>query len=198
MIDVKKTCCPSHSIPSKVDSLSSILIFCILFSLIVIISGALFGCAPKQMTLDEAKQTAISMRGKSFVPPPRSINDILGVIARDSIKDERIEKDWGKLLKAEISANATKNELIEFYGTRGYAAFVLGSYIQSREDLQKANDLAGPENRNAGVISLLGQSEQALGNFEKADALFTILKNRQLGSSHIFSTCRIIWERRLL
>jgi CHAT domain-containing protein len=136
------------------------------------------------MTLDEAKQTAISMRGKSFVPPPRSINDIVGVIARDSVKDARIEKDWGKLLKAEIPANATKNELIEFYGTRGYAAFVLGSYIQSREDLQKANDLAGPENRNAGVISLLGQSEQALGNFEKAAALFTILKNRQLGFTH--------------
>ena len=184
MIDVKKTCCPSHSIPPKVDSLSSILIFCILFSLIVIISGALFGCAPKQMTLDEAKQTAISMRGKSFVPPPRSINDILGVIVRDSTKDALIEKEWGKLLKAEIPANATKNELIEFYGTRGYAAFVLGSYIQSREDLQKANDLAGPENRNAGVISLLGQSEQALGNFEKAAALFTILKNRQLGFTH--------------
>jgi hypothetical protein len=86
MIDVKKIWCPSNSIPSKVDSLSSFLIFWILFSLIVIMSGGVPGCASKQKTIDEAKQTSFSMRGKSFVPPPRNINDILSVYAGDESK----------------------------------------------------------------------------------------------------------------
>ena len=130
------------------------------------------------MTLDEAKQTAISMRGKSFVPPSRSINDILSVIERDSTKEALIEKGWGKLLKAELSANATKNELIEFYRKRGHAAYVLGAYIQSRDDLQKAYDLSGSADVKAVVISPLGASEKKLGNFDKAAALFSLLNDR--------------------
>jgi CHAT domain-containing protein len=160
---------------------------CLLYIFFLIVQTstvAFLGCAPKQMTLNEAKQTAISMRGKSFVPPPRSINDILGVIERDSTKEALIEKGWGKLLKAELSANAPKNEIIEFYRKRGHAAFVLGAYIQSRDDLQKAYDLSGPENVKAGVVSPLGASEQKLGNFDKAAALFSLSKDRQLGFSH--------------
>ena len=178
MIDVKKTCCPSHSIPPKVDSLSSILIFCILFSLIVIISGALFGCAPKQMTLDEAVQTTISMRGKSFVPPPRSIDNILDVIAIDSTKAALPVKEIVKRSKTEVPLNATKNELIQFYISRGEAAFGIGFFGQSREDFQKAYELVGPEKASDRLIDLLASSELNIQNYEKASTLFTILKER--------------------
>jgi hypothetical protein len=92
MIDVKETCWPLHSILLKIYSLLSIPIFCIIFFLIVIISGAFFGCAPKQMTLDEAKQTTISMRGKSFVPPPRSIDDILNIFDKEKVKIYRLAR----------------------------------------------------------------------------------------------------------
>jgi len=174
MIDVKKTFCPSHSIPPKVDSLSSILIFCILFSLIVIISGALFGCAPKQMTLDEAVQTTISMRGKSFVPPPRSIDNILDVIAIDSTKAALPVKEIVKRSKTEVPLNATKNELIQFYISRGEAAFGIGFFGQSREDFQKAYELVGPEKASDRLIDLLASSELNIQNYEKAATLFTI------------------------
>jgi CHAT domain-containing protein len=180
MIDIKKTCCPPQSIPSKVDCLPSILIFWILFFLIVSISGAFVGCAPKQMTLDEAKQTAISMRGKSFVPPPRSIDDILGVIAIKSPKNASAMKEWVKQSKTEVPTNATKSELIDFYLRRGEASHVLGSYIQSRDDIQKAYELAGPENVKDTVIIWLASSAEVLGNHEKAVALYTILKERQV------------------
>ena len=178
MIDVKKTCCPPHSIPPKGDSLSSILIFCILFSLIAIISGALFGCAPKQMTLDEAVQTTISMRGKSFVPPPRSIDNILDVIAIDSTKAALPVKEIVKRSTTEVPLNATKNELIQFYISRGEAAFGIGFFGQSREDFQKAYELVGPEKASDRLIDLLASSELNIQNYEKASTLFTILKER--------------------
>ena len=145
MIDVKKTCCPSHSIPSRVDSLSSILIFCILFSLIVIISGAFFGCAPKQMTLNEAKQTTISMRGKSFVPPPRSIDDILNMLDKEKAKHLSTGKELLDKLKREPPIDSSEDQLSKFYFERGLAAFILGYLHQSLYDFQKAYDLATSE-----------------------------------------------------
>ena len=141
-------------------------------------SGAILSCAPKQNTLNEAKQTTISMRGKSFIPPPRSIDDILNVIAKKSTKDTLAWKNWEKRSKIELPANATKNELIPFYLSRGEAAFNLGLYGQSRDDYQNVYELVGPENVSDRIIVRLASSELNIQNYEKAATLFTILKER--------------------
>lgn len=39
-----------------------------------------FSCAPKPMTLEEAKQVTVSISEKSFTPPPRGIQDILAIL----------------------------------------------------------------------------------------------------------------------
>ena len=118
------------------------------------------------------------MRGKSFIPPPRSIDDILNVIAKKSTKDTLAWKNWEKRLKIELPANATKNELIPFYLSRGEAAFYLGLYGQSREDYQNVYELVGPEKASDRLIDLLASSELNIQNYEKAATLFTILKER--------------------
>jgi len=153
-------------------------LFYILLSFVLSTSVAILGCASKQMTLNEAMQRTISMRGKSFIPPPRSIDDILNVIAKKSTKDTLAWKNWEKRLKIELPANATKNELIPFYLSRGEAAFYLGLYGQSREDYQNVYELVGPEKASDRLIDLLASSELNIQNYEKAATLFTILKER--------------------
>jgi CHAT domain-containing protein len=157
------------------------LLIYLVLSLILIIPIALLSCGTKQMTLDEAMQATISMRGPSFVPPPRNVDDILDVIAKESSKDALAGKEWVELSKEEAPSNATKKELIEFYSKRGNAAFVLGSFEQSRDDLQKAYELAGAEKVPRAIISKLAGCEKNLGNFEKAVALATFLKERHPG-----------------
>jgi CHAT domain-containing protein len=178
MIDVKKTCCPSHSIPPKVDSLSSILIFWILLSLIVIILEAILGCTPKQMTLNEAKQTTISMRGKSFVPPPRSIGDILNLLDREKAKHLSTDKELIDKLKKEPPINASVHQLSKFYFERGEAAIILGNRHQSLHDLQKAYGIVTSEKFNdksalfLGITNHLASVELFFGNYDKAITLY--------------------------
>jgi len=181
MIDVKKTCCPLHSILLKIDSLLSIPIFCISFFLIVIISGAFFGCAPKQMTLDEAKQTTISMRGKSFVPPPRSIDDILNMLDKEKVKHLSTGKVLLNKLRSEPPMGASESQLYRFYFERGEAAFFLGYLHQSLYDFQKAYDLSTSESpksrilddpmQHITIMNYLAWVEKLLGNYHKAIAL---------------------------
>ena len=181
MIDVKKTCCPLHSILLKIDSLLSIPIFCISFFLIVIISGAFFGCAPKQMTLDEAKQTTISMRGKSFVPPPRSIDDILNILDKEKVKHLSTGKVLLNKLRSEPPMGASESQLYRFYFERGEAAFFLGYLHQSLYDFQKAYDLSTSESpksrilddpmQHITIMNYLAWVEKLLGNYHKAIAL---------------------------
>ena len=118
------------------------------------------------------------MRGKSFVPPPRSIDNILNVIAKKSTKDTLAWKNWEKRSKIELPANATKNELIPFYLSRGEDAFNLGLYGQSQEDYQNVYELVGPEKASDRLIFRLASSELNIQNYEKAATLFTILKER--------------------
>jgi tetratricopeptide (TPR) repeat protein len=187
MIYIKKTCCPPQSIPSKVDCLTSILIFWILFFLIVSISGALFCCAPKQMTLDEAKQTAISMRGKSFVPPPRGIDDILCVIYGEAKSNASDFEKWKNQSKIEIDKKATRDELIELYLNRGNAEFNIGLFEQSRDDFQNAYLLVGSKNASEVLIKRWAYSEMNIQNYDKAIELFSSLLGKRSVHYHPYA-----------
>ena len=182
-------------ISPRIDTLFLSRLLHMFFQIVVITVLFFLACAPKQMTLDEAIQTSISMRGQSFVPPPRSTDDILDVIARESKKDALAAKEWFELSKAEIPANANKSELIELYKKRGMAAFVICSFEKSRDDFQKVYELAGPEKVENSVLSLLAGSEQNVGNFEKAIALFNFLKERNPLAVSSYSTLAHIFAR---
>ena len=66
------------------------------FSFVLFLMGILIfftACAGNKMSVEEAKQVTISLSGKSFVPPPRSIHDILSILdQKDHFDLESIEK----------------------------------------------------------------------------------------------------------
>ena len=60
---------------------------------VIFVLTALFfvpACAEKRMSLKEAKQVTVSMEGKSYVPPPRRVDDILNVLDQKGQFDPRV------------------------------------------------------------------------------------------------------------
>ena len=131
------------------------------------------GCSFNPKAVDDAMKTNITMRGKSFVPPPRSVDDILSVIDREAMKDALNLKNWERQVKNKIPENATRSELIEFYFKRGETAFKLGFFQQSRDDYLKVYEMAGPDYARGGLKIRLAYSELNLQNYDKAIDLFT-------------------------
>jgi CHAT domain-containing protein len=107
----------------------------------IIISFLLPACS-KKMSLEEAKEVPISISGKSFVPPPRRIDDITKILderAPDAATVERLRAT----ADAAPPATASRLKLQDFYYQRGMAAKKLGRYRQSLMDLRQAASLLG-------------------------------------------------------
>ena len=155
-----------------------------IFLFVPIISIALtgiIGCAFNTKAVDDAMKTTISMRGRSFVPPPRSVDDILSAVHSEAKRDALLLKKLHKRLQTEIPQNATKKELIEFYLKKGNAAFNLGLLKQSRDNYRNAYEMIGPQNANEVLIKRLAYSEMNLQNYDKAIELFaSLLGNRNV------------------
>jgi len=94
------------------------------------------------MSLEEAKEVPISISGKTFVPPPRRIDDVTKILDEnppDSTTVERLQVTADSV----PSVSASKLALQEFYYQRGMASATLGRYRQSLMDLRKAVSLLG-------------------------------------------------------
>ena len=129
-------------------------------------------CAGKKMSVEEAKQITVSMSGKSFVPPPRSINDILSILDQKEYFDfESIEK-----LKAEADRPQPKKRdklsLSNFYYYRGEAASRLGRWNQALTDYRMAFQYS--EFKDPMLIQRLGVVEFICGNFKRAIELLEL------------------------
>lgn len=149
-------------------------------------SGAFIGCAPKVMTLDEAKQTTVSMRGKSFVPPPRRADDILDILDKEKSTHLSAGKSLHDKLQTPVPQNSSKTELVGFYMDRGRSANVVGNLQQSRLDWQKAFALATSEGgqhsgQTRDLLHLLADVEYDLGNYKEAIALLNRIDDPFVG-----------------
>ena len=138
-------------------------------------------CAEKKMSLREAKQVTVSMAGKSFVPPPRRVDNILNMLDQkgkfDPIAIEELRKS-ADFPPPEIDDPA---KLAQFYLIRGCKARDLCRWNQYLEDHHKALEYC----RNAkklGRRTLLNKeyarlllelsiAEVLVGNVEKAIVL---------------------------
>lgn len=120
---------------SSNKSPKNVVLFCIIISV-------LFPSCSKRMSLEEAKEVPISISGKTFVPPPRRIDDVTKILDEnppDSTTVERLQVTVDSV----PSVSASKLALQEFYYQRGMAAATLGRYRQSIMDLRKAVSLLG-------------------------------------------------------
>jgi len=127
-----------------------------------------------KMSLKEAKQVTVSMSDIPFIPPPRSINDILDMLNQpgefyDSITSKIREK-------ADASPPKTNNAAIlsTFYLERGINAREMGRYQQQLEDLRTALEYAekaGSSDKRK-VMYNAGVAEFLAGNFQRGIELY--------------------------
>ena len=114
---------------------SNLLLFFILISF-------LFPACTKKMSLEEAKEVPIVISGKSFVPPPRRIDDVTKILDQNPPDPATVERLIA-IADSVPPAGASTSKLQDFYSKRGLAATKLGRYTQSLMDLRKAENLLG-------------------------------------------------------
>ena len=98
---------------------------------------ALVPACTKRMSLEEAKQVTLSVSGKSFVPPPRRIDDITKILDQGSPDPETVKR-LNAIADASPPTGASIWKLTDFYYQRGMAAKKLGRSRQSLMDFRKA------------------------------------------------------------
>jgi CHAT domain-containing protein len=151
------------------------------FVFLIILTACLFSCAQK-MSIEEAKQVAVSMQQRPFVPPPRRIDDITKILDQCRPDPERVKN---LIAKAEAlpPENLSKPQLAEFLYYRAMAAMNLDRVQQGLEDLRTAAQylLEADALRTAlgsRVVLRLTIAETQLNNLrtalERLDSLFEI------------------------
>lgn len=141
----------------------------ILLSALLILVFVIFsGCATK-MSLDEAKKATVSIQKKPFVPPPRTVNDILVLLDSPGKFYSTVTADFKARANAKPASDMKRDDLRMFYRERGLAARMLGRYNQALDDERAAFRLA----QEAGFSDPdtdweLGLTEVIVGNYQSA------------------------------
>ncbi len=162
----------------EVSHSASAVFFCACVWVLIALAASLGGCAPQKMTVDEAVRIPISLRGKGFVPPPRSIEGILDAIARESLKGGSIQDHWSRLMEEKLPEHASRQERVKYYTDRADAALQLGHCDQCAADIQQAYDLAAAGKSDARIVSIWANCELNLQHYRRAITLYRILKER--------------------
>lgn len=130
----------------------------------IFVNFSLFSCVEKKMSLKEAKQVAVSMSEKSFVPPPRRVDDILNLLDQPGRLDREMIANLYTKADAVPPESENHETLSEFYFSRGFAARELGRYRQCLEDLRTSNRYK----EDYRTLNILSTAEALCGNFQNA------------------------------
>jgi len=134
-------------------------------------------CVEKKMTLKEAKKVSVSLRQSSFVPPPRSINDVLQVLNQPGSFNKKVTESIKKKADAQPPVTDNPNILSGFYRERSRYAKDLGRARQELADIRMALSYARQSDRMSPksmgrLLRSLGSAETRLGNFKKGNEYF--------------------------
>ena len=139
----------------------------------LILALTLFPSCAGKMSLEEAKQVTVSMSGKSLVPPPRRINDVLAIMDQPHKADATMSRELKARVNAPPPKKADNLALANFYHRRGDAAILLGRPNQALEDFRLASHysatVGGP---NREIPHRLAFAEFVCGNFKRAIELY--------------------------
>ncbi|MBU1341852.1 MAG: hypothetical protein KKE44_07135, partial [Proteobacteria bacterium] len=140
------------------------------------VSVFFMSCVEKKMTLKEAKQVSVSMRQSSFVPPPRSIDDILSVLNQPGKFNKNITAAIVKKADAKPPDTDDPGTLAEFFRDRGTSAKDLGRSDQELQDARTALSYARKTDKMtpkgmSNLLKHLGSAEVRLGNFKTGQAV---------------------------
>lgn len=140
--------------------------------LAVLLTFSLFLSCQTTLSVEEAKKVTASFGTSPRVLPPRTINDIVAILERDS--GESVEAGRLRAIAdASPPASASTGELAGFYLERGKAAKWLGRANQEHEDLLKAADnlhrsLGVPLSVSREIVNELAWAELRYGNYRRA------------------------------
>jgi CHAT domain-containing protein len=133
------------------------------------------------MSIEEAKKVTVSMSDKSFIPPPRRIDDILTVLEEPGKFDPEIIEKHKTMADALPPDTKESVILAKFYYKRGASALEIGRSKQALEDLRRALLYAEKEDGKkatelafkdyAKILAQLGNVEASYGNYKRAISL---------------------------
>ena len=98
--------------------------------------------ACQTMSVEEAKKVTASFSGTSFVPPPRTINDITAILDQQK-QDPKVVAEARAKADQQPPVAKDPGRLADFYFQRGMAARDLGRTKQELGDLRLALEWAG-------------------------------------------------------
>jgi len=148
-------------------------------TLIVVVSllGACKTSGITPLSLEEAKRVTASFKS-GFMPPPRTITDITGVLEQQKRKDIETLGQMRVVADEKPPVAGNNAELAIFYYKRGEKADHLGRQTQALSDYQKAAELFELSNNNefasyaleaaAYITSYLGNYSDAIKGIHKA------------------------------
>ena len=116
------------------------------------------------MSIEEAKKVTASFSGASFVPPPRTINDITAILDQQKLANPAAVTKARARADQAPPKTTDPNTLSDFYYQRGLAAREIGRTLQEIDDLARAAQLVvSPE-----ILMELGRAEVTSGSFSSA------------------------------
>jgi CHAT domain-containing protein/tetratricopeptide (TPR) repeat protein len=128
------------------------------------------------MSVEEARKVSAQFGGRSFVPPPRTINDIMSLLDRERLADPEAAGRARGRAEQPPPASTSAVTLAAFYYERGLAAREVGRTSQEIGDLTRALDWAerggaSPRAEWDAIATELAWAEGYSGNFPRAEAI---------------------------
>ena len=152
---------------------------------------------PPPLSLDEAKKVTASFEGRSFVPPPRTIEDVTRILKQPDPTGETNIARKRQMADQSPPATAEARALAEFFSRRGIAALEIGRSKQAIRDLTTALEIArssGSRRLQVNILSTLSHAETISGN--RAQALRHRKERRELADntgSRLSSDLSVAW-----
>ena len=106
------------------------------FRLVLLTVPVLVGC--QTMSIEEAKKVTTSFSGSSFVPPPRTIDDVTALLDQQKRFDPKVVEAARVKVDQRPPETANPTVLATFYVERAQAARQIGRQKQELEDWRQA------------------------------------------------------------
>jgi CHAT domain-containing protein len=134
-------------------------------------AAMLMACQPKQqtnksLTIEDAKRITTRFGGDQFVPPPRTITDVLAIVRTNHPKAMSRRQEMRKVSVSSPPQSTSRIELAKFYRARANAHAFLGQVAAQLADLKHAENYAqGDRELSASVNGHLGVAHTHAGNY---------------------------------
>jgi CHAT domain-containing protein len=126
------------------------------------------GTAPK-MSYEKARDVVLSMQNVPLEPPPRKMDDILALLDSTQYTGQDHMADLLRQADTPEPRNVSRNDLVQFYKSRGTARYELNRFNDAGDDYHRALDLGkSAENQDSNLQNRLALLEMYAGRYGTA------------------------------